>query len=48
MKARSGGGITSKHVTQKPVRTGAPKRAVRPAGVAQIGSSVGEQLLVCV
>lgn len=40
-KSRSGGGITGKNVTQKPVRYGDRARAMSPKGVSQIGSQRG-------
>jgi hypothetical protein len=40
--ARSGGGITSKNVVRKPVKTGERARKFHEAGVAQIGTSRGD------
>jgi hypothetical protein len=44
MSHRPAGGLKSRQVTQRPVRTGAPSRAVRPSGVGQIGVSVGSHV----
>jgi hypothetical protein len=41
MASKAGGGIRSKNVTQRPVRTGERARAMRPAGVSQIGQQIG-------
>ena len=43
-KSRSGGGITGKNVTQKPVRTGDRARAMSPKGVSQVGQSQGNHV----
>jgi hypothetical protein len=40
-RAKSGGGITSKNLVHKPVRTGAERRHIQKAGVAQIGQMQG-------
>ena len=40
-KARSGGGITSKNLVHKPVRTGAKREHVHPGGAAQLGQRQG-------
>lgn len=37
----SGGGIGSRNVTKQSPRNGAPAREMRPKGVSQIGSSMG-------
>jgi hypothetical protein len=43
MKGHSpGGGIKSRVVTERPVRTGTGSRSTRPAGVSQIGYAVGD------
>jgi hypothetical protein len=39
-----GGGYGSKNVVQRPVRTGSGPRSARPAGVAQIGTAVGDHV----
>jgi hypothetical protein len=39
--SRAGGGINSKNVVSKPVRVGERGCEIRPAGVSQIGSSMG-------
>ena len=41
-KARSGGGIAGKNVTRQGVRTGQPAREMRPRGVSQLGSAMGD------
>jgi hypothetical protein len=41
---RAGGGIASNKRVEKPVRTGTPSRGVSPAGVSQIGSSMGNHV----
>jgi hypothetical protein len=41
MAKAKGGGITGKNVIRPGVRTGQPAREMRPAGVSQIGSSMG-------
>jgi hypothetical protein len=38
---RPGGGIRSKTVVHKPVRTGAPREHIQKAGVAQLGQAQG-------
>jgi len=43
-KARSGGGITSKNLVHKPVRTGAERRHIQKAGVAQLGQRQGDHV----
>jgi hypothetical protein len=43
-KSRSGGGITGKNVTQRPVRTGQRARAINERGVSQIGSNMGNHV----
>jgi hypothetical protein len=39
-----GGGIASKQHVSIPVRTGSGPRSARPAGVAQIGTSIGDHI----
>jgi hypothetical protein len=41
MTHKPAGGPKSRQVTQKPVRTGNPNRAVRPGFAGQIGTSIG-------
>ena len=43
-RSKAGGGIRSRVVTQKPVRTGERARAMSPKGVSQIGSSLGNHV----
>jgi hypothetical protein len=38
---KAGGGIQSRNIVSKPVRTGTPRQHVHPGGVAQIGQHVG-------
>ena len=40
---RPGGGIASRQRVDKPVKVGAAAREIRPAGVSQIGSSMGNR-----
>jgi hypothetical protein len=40
-QSSAGGGINSKNVVRKPVRVGERGCEIRPAGVSQIGSSLG-------
>jgi hypothetical protein len=42
MKSKSGGGITSRNVVNKPVRTGQPAKGINPAYASQIGRSLGD------
>jgi hypothetical protein len=42
-KNKPGGGLGSRVVTNRPVKTGMPARQQRPAGVSQIGSSIGNK-----
>jgi hypothetical protein len=42
-KSKAGGGIHSREVVRKPVKVGAAAREMRPAGVSQIGSSMGNR-----
>jgi hypothetical protein len=44
MKNIPAGGVGSRVVTERPVRTGAGSRSARPAGVAQIGTSIGDHI----
>jgi hypothetical protein len=39
-----GGGIASRQRVEKPVRVGTPAREMRPQGVSQIGSSIGNRV----
>jgi hypothetical protein len=39
---RPGGGIASRVVTERPVRTGTGSRGAHPGGVAQLGQHVGD------
>lgn len=41
---RPAGGLKSRNVVNKPVRTGAANKAVRPGYAGQIGSSVGTHI----
>jgi|SRR6516225_9811938 hypothetical protein len=41
---RPGGGIKSRTVVEKGVRTGAPRERIRHSGVAQIGQRVGNHV----
>jgi hypothetical protein len=41
---RPGGGIASRQRVEKPVRMGANAREMRPQGVSQIGSSMGNRV----
>ena len=41
---KAAGGIASKNVTHKPVRTGTPKQRIVPSGVAQIGQRQGNHV----
>ena len=43
-RSGAGGGPKSRQVTERPVRTGTPRRGVSPAGVSQIGSSMGNHV----
>jgi hypothetical protein len=43
-KSRAGGGIQSKNVVKKGVRTAAPRERVRVAGAAQIGQAQGNHI----
>jgi hypothetical protein len=43
-RAKSGGGARSKNVVQKPVRTGAERRHIQKAAVAQIGQRQGDHV----
>ena len=40
-KSKAGGGIRSREFVRKPVKVGTQAREMRPEGVAQIGSSMG-------
>jgi hypothetical protein len=42
--SRAGGGPNSRQVRQVPVRTGSAARGTSPAGVSQIGSSMGNHV----
>jgi hypothetical protein len=44
MAKRSGGGITSKNLVHKPVRTGERARAIRERGTSQIGQSLANHV----
>jgi len=41
---KPGGGIKSRNVAEKGVRTGAPRERIRHSGVAQIGQRVGNHV----
>src|SRR6516165_8250409 len=41
---RPGGGIASRQRVEKPVKVGAAARVMRPQGVSQIGSSIGNRV----
>ena len=43
-KGKAGGGIRSKNVVRKPVRTGQQRERVRPSGTAQIGQAQGNHI----
>ena len=43
-RSGAGGGPKSRQVTERPVRTGTPRRGVSPAGVSPIGSSMGNHV----
>ena len=43
-KGKAGGGIRSKNVVRKPVRTGQQRERIRPSGVAQIGQRQGNHI----
>lgn len=42
-KGSAGGGMGSRKVTQRPVKTGSPAQGIRERGVSQIGSSLGNK-----
>jgi hypothetical protein len=44
MKGSGGGGYGSRPHVEKPVKTGTGSKSARPAGVAQIGTSIGDHI----